>query len=300
VPDLKLYAAVDIGGTNIKYGIVDGNGNVLSNFKKETEANLGGVVICKKVCDIIEELSADCQICGVGISTAGVVDSQKGVIVYANSNLPNYIGTNWNDIIKERFHLPTFVLNDVHAAGAAEAWVGAGRGVDNFVCAAVGTGIGGCVFINGEPFFGPHFRAAALGYMSTGGSEKIYEQKASTSALVRNIEKLSGERDVNGKNAFSRARDKNPVYENALSSFYDELAKGLANCIFCYDPEMIIIGGAISNEGQPLLKSLYSSLKKYVPEEFLCSIKLRTAGCTNNAGMIGAVYGLIKSGNCEL
>lgn len=295
---MKNYIAVDIGGTNIKYGIVDETGRIVYNDKIKTEAKKGGKQICIKVCDIIEKLKADCDVCGVGISTAGVVESDKGVIVYANSNLPDYIGTQWNDIIETRYQLPCYVLNDVHAAGAAEAWIGAGRNTDCFLCAAIGTGIGGCLFVNGKPFFGPHFRAAALGYMSTAGDGVIYEKKASTSALVRNITESSKDTDVDGKNAFSRAREGNALYNCELSKWYDELAKGLANCIFCYDPQKIIIGGAISNEGQPLLDRIYKSLLKYVPSEFLSDIELKTAECNNNAGMIGAVYGLIMSGKC--
>lgn len=296
---MNNYVAIDIGGTNIKYGIVDGNGQIIYNAKTPTEAMAGGKHLCEKVCSLIEKLTADYEVKGIAISTAGVIDSDKGVVIYANGNLPDYIGTEWYKIIEERFHLPAYVLNDVHAAGEAEAWVGAGKSSKCFLCAAVGTGIGGSIFIDGKPFMGPHYRASALGYMNTSGDTPIYEQKASTSALVRNITAASGDKDVDGKNAFSRARQGNKAYITELDKWYDELAKGIANTIFCYDPELIIIGGAISNEGQPLLGSIRKSLLKFVPKEFLDTIILKTAECTNNAGMIGAVYGLLQSGKCS-
>lgn len=293
---MKTYAAVDIGGTNIKYGLVDDTGKVLFHSITATEAQRGGQALVEKVIGIIADLiKRYTNICGIGISTAGVVDTDSGCIVYANSNLPNYTGTQWKKILTERFGLPSYVCNDVHAAGAAEAWVGAGRGCKNFLCVAVGTGIGGSVFINGKQFTGPHFRAAALGYMNTAGSSDIYEKKASTQALVDRMTVSTGDTDVNGKNAFSRAREGIAGYPENLDAWYDELAKGIANAILCYDPELIIIGGGISNEGQPLLDCIRYALAKYVPQSFLDVIEFKTAECANNAGMVGAVYNLITA-----
>ncbi len=292
---LRNYAAVDIGGTSIKYGVVDENGKVVFNAQSDTEAQKGGKHLVKKVTDIIASLiERDSSISGIGISTAGVVDTNTGCVVYANSNLPDYIGTEWKKILSERFHLPVYICNDVHAAGAAEAWIGAGRDCNNFLCVVIGTGIGGSVFINGKQFAGPHFRAAALGYMNTSGNEIVYEKKAATQALVNRITLLTGDSDVNGKNAFSRARDHNASYAEILEEWVDDLAKGIANAVLCFDPELIVIGGAISKEGQPLLQSIHDSLAKYLPEDFLAGIILKTAECGNLAGMIGAVYHIVK------
>lgn len=293
---MKYYAAVDIGGTNIKYGVVSEEGKAVSNFKMDTEAGKGCKSLVVKVMEAVASLiRGNSEISGIGVSTAGVVDSETGCVVYANDNLPGYAGTNWKKILSERFHLPVAVCNDVQAAGAAEAWVGAGKGCRNFLCIAVGTGIGGCAFLNGYPFSGAHHRALALGYMNTAGCEEIYEKKASTAALVKESTLLTGDGDVDGKNAFERARCGNSAYSKALDGWFDELAKGIADAVFCFDPELIIIGGAVSKEGQPLLDRIHRSLRKYVPEYFLSGVTLKSAGCKNLAGMIGAVYYIINS-----
>jgi predicted NBD/HSP70 family sugar kinase len=296
VVKLEYYAAIDIGGTNIKYGVVNGQGKAVSSFKVETEAEKGGEYLVRKVTKVVASLvQGNSKIAGIGISTAGVVDYETGCIVYANENLPGYIGTNWKKTLSKHFHLPVAVCNDVHAAGAAEAWVGAGKGCRNFLCVAIGTGIGGCAFFDGRLYTGPHHRALALGYMNTAGGGGVYEKKASTAALVKKIALLTGDGDINGKNAFSRARLGNSAYADALNGWYDELAKGIANAVFCFDPERIVIGGAVCKEGQPLLDRIHDSLRKYIPEYFLSGVTLKSAECENLAGMVGAVYFLVNA-----
>ena len=292
---LEYYAAVDIGGTNIKYGVVSEEGKAVSDFKTDTEAAKGGEHLIQKVTKAVASLlQENFTISGICISTAGVVDPGTGCVVYANDNLPGYIGTNWKRTLTEHFHLPVSVCNDVHAAGAAEAWVGAGKGCRNFLCIAIGTGIGGCAFVDGHLFTGPHYRALALGYMNTAGDGEIYEKKASAAALVKKITLSTSDGDVNGMNAFTRAKSGNPAYAECLDDWFDELAKGIADAVFCFDPELIVIGGAVSKEGQPLLDRIHFSLERYVPEYFLSGIELKSAECGNLAGMVGAVFNTVR------
>lgn len=293
---MKNYVAVDIGGTSIKYGIVDENGKVVLDSKTPTEAEKGGKHLVQNVIAIIDSLiESHPEISGIGISTAGVVDVSTGCIVHANDNLPDYVGTSWNHIISDYFQLPVFVCNDVNAVALAEAWVGAAHGCNNFICVAIGTGIGGAAFINGKLYTGAHYKAAEIGYMNTAGNETAYENKASTISLVKNIISATGDRDVDGISAFSRAKSGNTIYANILDEWFDELAKGIANTVLCFDPELLIIGGAVSSEGEPFLQRIHEALKKYLPEEFLSGIRMKTAKCGNHAGMIGSVYSFATS-----
>lgn len=292
---LKYYAAADIGGTNIKYGIVDGSGNVTYNSKTATQAQKGGEHLVRSVTRIIDTLvHGEYPVSGIGISSAGVVDDITGRILYANGNIPDYAGTKWKDTLSQRFGLPVYVCNDVMAAGEAEAWVGAGKSCGSFLCVVIGTGIGGSVFINGKRMDGAHNRAASLGYMNTAGDNGMFEKKASTIALVNKLIQLTGDGEVNGKNAFERAGSGNPVYVAALDGWFGELAKGIANAVICFDPERVIIGGAVSHEGEPFLRRVEKELKKYMPEFFLSGISFQTAKCGNLAGMIGAVRHLAE------
>ena len=288
---MKKYVAIDIGGTSIKYGIVDENGNVVFDSKTPTEAEKGGKHLVQNVITIIDLLiKSHHEISGIGISTAGVVDTSTGCVVYANDNLPGYAGTSWNDILSSHFHLPVYVCNDVNAVALAERWVGAARGCDNFICVAIGTGIGGAAFINGKLYTGAHYRAAEIGYMNTAGNGITYENRASTISLVKNIISATADSDVDGISVFSRAKSGNALYVKILDEWFDELASGIANAVLCFDPELIIIGGAVSSQGRSFLQRIHESLKKDLPEDFLSSVRMKTAECGNYAGMIGSVY----------
>ena len=120
----------DIGGTAIKYGICQ-SGKLLSINECPTEAYKGGPHILQTICSLAEHsLPFD----AIGISTAGQVNPQEGSIIYANSNIPNYTGTQFQKILQERFHVPVAVENDVNSAALGEAIFGAGKGNHSFLC----------------------------------------------------------------------------------------------------------------------------------------------------------------------
>lgn len=292
---MKIFAAVDIGGTTLKYGLVDETGTVLFRTEAPTHAELGGPKLVEKVTQIFTGLQSRTPVLdGLGISTAGVVDRKNGCIVYANQNIPQYAGTAWRSLLEKHFALPVNVLNDVHAAGEAEAWVGRGKNCDNFLCLTLGTGIGGALVLGGHAFSGAHDRAAALGYLNTQGGGKIYEQKASTHALVEETRCATKETDLDGKTVFLRAAQGVEPAAHCRKTWFQEVAKGIANAVLCYDPELVLIGGGISAQGDALLGPLYQALAEYLPLDFWKQVKLQKAQCGNDAGLIGAVRGFVQ------
>lgn len=290
VKQMERYAAVDIGGTDLKYGVVDSEGRVLWHAHVPTEAQKGNAHLAESVTRLVDTLTGRFDgLSGIGISTAGVVDA-GGVIACASENLPGYAGTSWKDILSERFGLPVRVGNDVKSAALAEAWIGAARGCANFLCITVGTGIGGAAFLNGRLFAGPHARAGEIGYMNMAGEGDFFERHASTSALVRLASVATGDAGMDGKNVFARVAAGDAVCAGVLDEWFDELAKGLANAMLCYDPEMVVVGGGVSHEGEPFLQKLRAALEKRLPGAFLDGVRLETAQCGNTAGMVGSVY----------
>jgi glucokinase len=292
---MKKYAGIDIGGTSIKYGIVDQNGKVICHWEIPTQAEQGGLGIVKNVIALIDSLmKMDLLISGIGISTAGVVDSDKGEILYANENLPCYTGTQWKEIINSKYGLNCSVHNDVNAAALAESWVGAAKGLKNFFCMTIGTGIGGSVFLDGELYKGSHNQAAEIGYMSTDGKAEWLEKKASTSALIKKVQNELNVDDADGKKIFSRARENVDGYRLILDEWIDEVAKGIANVIYLFDPGVIVIGGGISNEKEYLTDKISERLHRKMPEGFMRETVIKTAQCGNDAGIIGAVFEMTK------
>jgi glucokinase len=291
------YIAVDIGGSFIKYGIISASGEVLKRQETSTEASLGASHFIRKVTGVIELLSEqESDIEGIGISTAGVVDTEQGIIVFANENLPGYTGTKVKQIIEKQFNLPTIVNNDVNAMALAEHWIGAGVGRKNFFCMTLGTGIGGAVILDGQLYQGGHFRAAEIGYLNYKGGEAYFEKQASTGALINKVKKeLQTDEDVDGFGIFAKIKAGEPVYCNIFAAWIEELCQGIANIIYMFDPEMIIIGGGVSRQKNFLLGKIKHSLSHYLPPAFVNGIELEVAKCGNDAGLIGAVYGLVKN-----
>ena len=160
--EMKKYISIDIGGTAIKYGIVSENAEVLLKKEMKTEAQKGGPAILEKVIGIVEELKGEAD-AGVCISTAGMVDIEKGEIFYSAPLIPNYIGTAFKKTVEERFGIPCEVENDVNCAGLAEYKAGAAAGSKAAVMLTIGTGIGGCILLNGEVFHGFSNSACEVG-----------------------------------------------------------------------------------------------------------------------------------------
>jgi glucokinase len=291
---MDIYAGVDIGGTSIKYGLIDENGRVIFRASAPTPAAGGGEAVALAAEAATESLlEREASVRGVGISTAGTVDEETGSVTYANDNLPGYGGIRWGDRITRRFGLPWSAENDVNAAALAESWVGAAKGLSDFFCVTIGTGVGGAIFIGGRLWRGANKRAAQIGCMTTAGGTQRYEKKASARALAG----LARGHDMCGgaKEIFDGARAGDERALGLLRVWFDEAAKGIANVIFTLDPGVIVIGGGVSGAGDILTDGLTASLRAAVPQEFLSGTELRRAACGNDAGIIGAVRPFIKS-----
>lgn len=297
---MKNFIGIDIGGTSIKYGIVNEEGKVLFVSETPTEGKAGADKLVGKIKNIINLLiSKHKDIHGIGISTAGVVDTKEGTIIYANENLPGYTGTNLKHLIEKEFSIKTIVNNDVNAAALAEAWVGAGRGIDNFFCMTLGTGIGGAIVINKKLYKGVNYKAGEIGYINkVKGKNMYYEKKASTSALIKIAEKAGGLHDseLNGKVIFEKAKAGNVGYSHIIDSWVDEICKGIQSAICLLDPGVIIIGGGVSLQKDYLLDKIKNRLPEFLPEGFMEGTEIVMAECGNKAGLIGSIYEFVAQG----
>ena len=159
------YIAIDIGGTNIKYGLVDQEGQLLESHEIPTEAHKGGPHILEKTKQIVASYLEKDSVAGVAISSAGMVDPDKGEIFYAGPQIPNYAGTQFKKEIETSFDIPCEIENDVNCAGLAEAVSGSGKGASVTLCLTIGTGIGGCLIIDGQVFHGFSNSACEVGYL---------------------------------------------------------------------------------------------------------------------------------------
>lgn len=285
-----MIAVFDIGGTSIKYGVIQPEEKAFRFLcQGETDSNaklVRGEGIEKKVMEITEVFFGEYKINGVAISTAGMVDVETGSIQYANENIPGYTGMCLKKDFEERFAIPCWVENDVKAASLGEFYYGAGSGSGSMLMLTIGTGIGGAVIFQGEIYRGYSGSAGEIGYMWIG--DHMYQDIASTTALVRNVEKKTGETGLNGKLIFTRAKEGDVVCAGEIRSMCEFIIKGISNCVCVINPQKVILGGGIMCQREYLEPIMRYYLKQYLNEEMAKHVELDFARLGNAAGMIGA------------
>jgi predicted NBD/HSP70 family sugar kinase len=293
---MRYFIALDIGGTDIKYGIVNEIGTVVIRKKRKTDILNGIELLIENIKQIVREL-LDCNdvISGIGISTAGVVDTEKGEIIHAGDTMPGYAGTNLKIILQDEFGLPVKINNDVNAAALGEGWVGAAKETDTYFCMTLGTGIGGAIVIDKQLYKGKNFKAAEIGYMGKiKGSHFIYEKKAATNVLVQAARILLKRDDLEGNVIFDRAKMQDDECLFLIDKWTEEIAKGLADIICLLDPGLLIIGGGVSKQGDFLTDKIKEKLPLFLPKTFLENTEIKTAQCGNDAGMIGSISEFVE------
>lgn len=283
----KLFLAFDIGGTTIKYGIVDSELNVVDFNSTETKHNINGYILTK-LQEITKEMQKKYQISGIGVSTAGIVKSGK--ILYAGPTIPDYQGTDIKGALESQTGLDVFVVNDVDAALLGENLAGVSQDSDSTYCVALGTGIGGAYSNKNHLLSGSHAYANSIGYILYDDKTKTnYEQRASTLTLQHNLEKY----DTGVIEAFEFAKLKKQPYLKIINDWAEEVSKGLANIVLLYDPDILVIGGAVSKQGDYLLELLHDHMSRMIPEG-LFETKLKIAKLTDKAQIYGAISQLIS------
>lgn len=277
----------DIGGTFIKWGIVDTKTyEIIENgkFPTDTEKNTG-----EKIIDLLvvktQELVSELEIDGVGISMPGAIDSNKSIIVGATDNIPNSQGLNIQEIFNSK--LPTIrvvVSNDVNVASLGELATGNLVGETNALMMTIGTGIGGAIIIDGKLYEGSSFLAGEIGRQFVLG--KKWESIASTKALIEQMN-VAGVKLTTGEEVFERL-ESDPLVNKVYTQWLEYVSEGISNLIAILNPKTIVIGGGITEETKFCVEHIKEKLNNYLPIEFVNSITLRKAKLGNKAAIIGA------------
>ena len=310
---MAYYVGIDLGGTNIKAGIVTEEGKMLNKQSIKTHAERPMEEIIKDMGEltlkVIEEAGLkEADVTAIGIGSPGTPDNKAGALVYAN-NLPFNMAP-MRRLIREVVDLPVYIDNDANCAGMAEAVAGAAKGIKDSVTITLGTGIGAGVIIGGRIYSGFNQAGSEFGHtvlVSGGlqcscGRKGCFEKYGSASALVRMTKEaaeanpdselnkvIEEEGKINAKIAFIAMRRGDKVAAQVIDEYTDYLADGLANAINTFMPEVLVVGGGVCNEGDPLLVPLQEktmSRPYFGPGVRKTQIKLAEMG--NDAGIVGA------------
>ncbi len=279
----------DIGGTNIKYGVID-NEQFLEKGLFDTDAYKGKEYLTNKLVNMAKEMKEKYQIEGIGISCAGSVNFKDAYISTAPDALPAFSDWNFRKIFKESVGLDCVADNDVNSFAKAECVKGAAQDFDNFIVLTVGTGIGGGIVMYDKVWRGQNYNAGEVGRMLIGNTK--WESVASMSALIKDA-RHKGIDVKDGVELFELYDKLDPLALAVVCRFYDLLATGIANLIYIFNPEAIVIGGGISKR-PTFIEELEKFINSHLPAGFQNTAKILTASFRNDGGMMGAYYNFIE------
>ncbi|GGO02958.1 ROK family protein [Saccharibacillus kuerlensis] len=291
-----IAIGIDIGGTKIAVGLVDEMGKVLAQQSLKTDPAKTPEQLIEETALTVNALLAEQNITpemvkGIGVGAPGPLDAKNGRLD-CPPNLPAWHGFAVVDELRNHFGAwPVHFQNDATAATLAEKWLGAAREADNFVFITISTGIGAGIYMHGRLITGASGNAGDVGFMmiepGAAGTEGYWEQIASGTAIARQAsERLS--RPVGTKEAFELAAEGDLQMRELIDLTFKRLGMGCVSLINTLDPELLVIGGGVSQIGEPL----FEALRAYVSEHALSPAGRRTiiapAALSQNAGLIGA------------
>lgn len=285
---MREFIVLDVGGTFIKFGLLNERGDILKEGTLPTEAHLGGENVYENICRIIENLKKESlQVSGIGIGSSGVV-SPKGTILKSPPHFPGWAGIELGERLEERFQIPVKVGNDVNVMALAEKYFGEAKDMDNFVFLAIGTGIGAGLFFNGKLYIGSRGAAAEVGSLRSSLDCKSYwEKEAATSSLIKKAREKSENPLLEGPDIFHEYKNKNPIFVSLVDKWIDDLAKGISDIIVMVDPQVIFLGGAISTQIEWLEPLLREKVGRHVLHNF--DVPLRVSQLKGQVGLLGAL-----------
>ena len=295
---MEKYLAFDIGGTKIKYGILNKEGDILEKSSFDTQVSSQEDFL-KGIIETIQEYKNKFNINGVAISMPGFIDSDNGIptVCYAINCME---GKSITKIIEERTGIKAAIENDGKCVALAEKFNGNAVDCTDFICLTNGTGIGGGIFLNNQLIRGKTFQAGEFGFMVCNGYNEEYKGReilstnSSTIALVNKYKEYKGidpSEVIEGYTVFEEGQKDNNV-KDIIKWWYKNISLGIFNLCATLNPEKILIGGGVSAR-EEFLGELKDTL-----EEVPCwnDVKANIEICKHktDAGMVGALYNFLK------
>lgn len=292
------YVAIDIGGSAIKAGVVNAKGEV--RFKTTAPTPMDSFeTLIETLSGIVDWAKEKAEIKGIALSQPCVTDAKsaealsEGALIYIKN-------TNPAKVLGEKYNLPFAAENDGNCAALAEVWVGSGKQADSLALVVCGTGIGGAVVVDKKIHAGHRNFAGEFGMFVTGfnpdGTPVIWSANGSTLALVMEYARITGKdgTKLNGKTIFDLEAEGDEIAAKCIGRFFKTFAIGLHDIQHAFDPQLILIGGAISERKDFItrielaLDWLYENLTGLMSRP-----NVSACACGADANLIGAVYHLV-------
>ena len=276
---------IDIGGTSIKLAVMQGQElkklpsiptpKTLEEFYSELTKN-------------VTAMKSEYEITGVGISSPGAVNKKTGVVEGASA-IPYIHNFEIQQALSKKFGLPVSMENDANCAALAELSSGAGKDVSSLLFLIIGTGVGGSVIINHQIWHGAHLFGGEFGFTLVDDKSTLSNLATSVGVAERYNENSKPKTNYTGKEVFDLADNGDLRAQKEVQTMYYSLAKGIYNLQYSFDPELIVLGGAVSNNPHviPEVNKEIEKIRKVVK---IASIKPQIVPCqyTDEANLRGA------------
>lgn len=308
-----VYIGIDLGGTGIKIGVVNENGDILSQGETHTLVGrhyrdiIGDMGNC--MLDVMAKggFTAD-DIEAIGVGIPGIANAETGNVIFC-TNL------GWTDVplrseLQKYLDKPVFIDNDATVAGFAESICGVSAGCHSSVFMTLGTGIGGGIVIDGKPWSGFHGVGSEIGHIPmdiggepcTCGNYGCVERYCSATAIIRMGKQIALQHPesmindlcggdlnkINAKMIFDAAKECDDYAMKVFHKYVDYLCKAIYTIIAFLDPEMIVLGGGVSKAGSFLLDAVRERIPRYLLFKTMPYSQIEIARLGADAGMIGA------------
>jgi glucokinase len=305
--DMKYAFGADIGGTSVKMGLVDQDGELIQKWEIPTRKERQGELILPDVADSIQSVIKERgilreQLAGVGVGVPGAVNSEG--TVYRAVNL------GWDIFhvprtLEALIHIPVKAANDANVAAFGEMWKGGGKGVENMVMVTLGTGVGGGIIVNGNILTGAVGAGGEIGHLHIEdketeicgcGNKGCLEQYASATGIVRLARRRLTKEDgpsklregvLSAKSVFDALKDGDEIAREVVKEFGTYLGKGLAIVASVVNPQVFVVGGGVSYAGEVLFEYIRPAYEKYAFSACR-DAEFTLAKLGNDAGMYGA------------
>ena len=310
---MKYSLGIDIGGTNIAAGVVDENYSIICQSKVKTCSGRDYTAVLEDIAlagkSAVEKAGMSMQdMQWVGLGCPGTCNLDTGIVEYANN-------LHWTNVplkcyVEQALGIPAYIENDANAAALGEFFAGAAKGAKNAIVITIGTGLGAGIIIDGKLFSGSNYAGAEIGHTvinvdgepCTCGRNGCFEAYSSVTALVKftkrymeqypdtvmkSIAKKEGK--VSGRTAFIAAKQGDEAGKKVVEFFIKNLACGIINTINVFQPDILCIGGGVSNEGDNLLIPLREQVRSEIySKNSKKNTEIVTCQLGNGAGLIGA------------
>ena len=290
MPDFSI--GVDLGGTNLRIGAVTPDGKLLEKISVSTKISLGADHVVNEMCDAILRLTSQYKnggkLLGAGIGIPGMVDLETGTVC-KSANLPGWSDYPVRQEIERRLGAPIILENDANVHAVGEKWLGAARDVDNMAMFTLGTGIGGCIILDGKIFHGMTGMAGEFGHVTIEpegvpcgcGNRGCSERYASASALARMAREMiasgqapelakaaSADPEFSAKSVYNLAMQGDPAAREIFRRFGRALGILLAGMVNVLNLEMYVIGGGVASAWDAFAPTMFHEMRERSPIYF--------------------------------